>query len=262
MSTARSFLKGVLGRTPLGPPLRTWHQRRLAVKDVRNWTSSDEPALRFYSLFLKPADLCFDIGANRGMRTKVFRHLGARVVAVEPQNACMAILRCAFRRDPQVMLVQAACGAAKGQARMRVCDLDVLTSLSDEWITAVSASGRFAPGWTREEACAVVTADELIRTYGTPAFMKIDVEGYEPNVLKGLSRTVPCLSYEFTPERCEAAVECADRLCGLGFREFNVSWGESFELALDYWVPRDELVALLKSYREDTVIFGDVYARL
>ncbi|MBZ5567109.1 MAG: FkbM family methyltransferase [Acidobacteriia bacterium] len=195
------------------------------------------------------------------MRTKVFRRLSARVVAVEPQESCMAILRRAYGRDPEVALVQAACGAASGQAIMRACELDVLSSLSDEWITAVSNSGRFTPAWTKQEPCTLITVDELIRTYGSPAFIKIDVEGYELQVLKGLSRVVPCLSFEFTPERCEAAAECAERLSGLGFREFNLSRGESFELLFDPWVQQDELVPLLRSYREDTVIFGDVYAR-
>jgi FkbM family methyltransferase len=195
------------------------------------------------------------------MRTKVFRRLGARVVAVEPQESCMAILRRAYGYDPDVALVQAACGAANGRATMRACDLDVLSSLSDEWITAVSNSGRFRSAWIQQEPCTLITVDELMRTHGSPAFIKIDVEGYELQVLKGLSRVVPCLSFEFTPECCEAAVECAERLSGLGFREFNLSWGESFKLLFDSWVRQDELVPLLRSYREDNVIFGDVYAR-
>jgi hypothetical protein len=38
---------------------------------------------RFYSQFVSPGDLVFDIGANVGDRTAVFVSLGARVVAVE-----------------------------------------------------------------------------------------------------------------------------------------------------------------------------------
>ncbi len=39
----------------------------------------------FYSQFIRPGDLVFDIGANRGDRTEVFVQMGARVVAAEPQ---------------------------------------------------------------------------------------------------------------------------------------------------------------------------------
>ena len=222
----------------------------------------DETARRFYAQFVGPADVCFDIGANRGTRTKIFRRLAAKVVAVEPQRSCMEVLRGAYDNDPQVTLVQAACGSAKGQASLRVCELDVLSSLSDEWIEAVGHSGRFAKGrWTMEEPCQLVTLDELIQTHGRPAFVKIDVEGYELNVLKGLTGAVGSVSLEFTPECFDAAMGCVDHLRRLGLDEFNVWWGESFELAVDAWVSGDGLSAILSRYREDSVITGDVYAR-
>ena len=261
-ATARSYVKGVVARTPLGPPLQTWYRRRRAIRELACWTPRDENALRFYSRLFPPGHLCFDIGANRGNRTKVFRRLAAKVVAVEPQSSCMEVLRGAYKNDPQVTLLQAACGSMHGQGRLRVCEADELSSLSDEWIEAVSDSGRFAKSeWTKEEHCELVTLDELIRKHGMPAFVKIDVEGYEFNVLKGLTRAVRCLSFEFTPERFKTAIECVDYLHGLGFCEFNVSWNESFELALEAWVARDDLAPTLGKYREDKVIFGDVYAR-
>ena len=80
-------------------------------------------------------------------------------------------------------------------------------------------------------------------------------------MLKGLTQAVPCLSFEFTPERLEAAVACADHLCSLGLAQFNLSWGETFTLFLDSWIGRTELVTLLQRYREDNVIFADIYAR-
>ena len=107
----------------------------------------------------------------------------------------------------------------------------------------------------------MVTLDELIQEHGAPAFVKIDVEGYELHVLQGLTRPIGCVSFEFTPERFQTALECVEHLHRLGLREFNVSWAESFELALEAWAPPDRLAAVLGKYREDKVIFGDVYAR-
>ncbi len=258
----RLYLKKAMHQTPVGPPLIDWYRRARAVKRLSEWTANDQAAATFYSHFIKPGDLCFDVGANRGLRTKVLSHLGGRVIAIEPQKGCADILRRAYPSQREVIVVQAACGAARGMGTLRVCDTDVLSSLSDEWINAVSNSGRFGQSeWRKSEACEIVTLDELIEFYGTPAFVKVDVEGYETAVLSGLTQPVPSLSFEFTPERMETTLQCVDRLVELGMCEFNLSWSETFELALPSWVNRDQIADLLSQYRENTTVFGDIYVR-
>jgi len=124
-------------------------------------------------------------------------------------------------------------------------------------------SGRFSYDlWTREEPCVLVTLDDLIHSYGEPAFIKIDVEGYELNVLRGLTRRVRCVSFEFHPERFDAAMECADYLCALGLSRFNVSVGETFTMLVEAWIGRNDLTVLLKEYCVDTDVYGDIYATI
>ena len=260
---ARAVVKALVLRSPLGPFLQSLRRKRRSVRELRGWTAGDDVALRFYAQFIGTRDVCFDIGANRGSRTKVFRRLASKVVAVEPQSLCMAVLRAVYANDARVVLVNSACGAEPGMAKLHISPgMDVLSSLSDEWIRAVERSGRFKDAsWTKEEACAVVTLHELIRTHGAPSFIKIDVEGYELNVLRGLKQPVRSLSFEFAPERTDATIACIDQVAELGPSEFNLSWNESFQLSLGSWVGRDEIVALLNSYRDNTEIFGDVYAR-
>ena len=62
--------------------------------------------LSFYSQFLNPNTLCFDIGANIGNRTEIFLTLGARVIAVEPQKECAKMLRLRFGNA--ITVIQAA----------------------------------------------------------------------------------------------------------------------------------------------------------
>ena len=93
---------------------------------------------RFYAQFMGPGDLCFDIGAHVGNRLFVWSRLGARVVAVEPQPLCLALLRRWYGRRPDVTLVDAAIGAEQGQGALWISpDTPTVTTLSQSWIESV-----------------------------------------------------------------------------------------------------------------------------
>ncbi len=219
---------------------------------------------RFYAQFVGRGQLCFDVGANIGARTKLFLGLGARVVAVEPQSYCLGILQRRFGSNPRCVLVPLALGPEPGQAELHAtAPGSVLATLSAEWLDHVRASGRFgAREWSEHELVAVDTLDSLIERFGEPVFCKIDVEGYEHEVLLGLTRPLASLSLEFTPEHFDAMERCVARLTGLGDYAFNYSLGETLELELSEWLSADELLSALGAYVEDAHVFGDVYARL
>ena len=68
----------------------------------------------------------------------------------------------------------------------------------------------------------VTTMDRLVGIYGVPEFCKIDVEGFEYNVLRGLTQAIPLLSFEYTPERIQPVLDCIDHLTRLGQYEYNL----------------------------------------
>lgn len=221
----------------------------------------------FYAGFVAPGDLCLDVGAHVGDRVAAFRRLGARVVAVEPQPHLAKLLRRLHGSDPGVAILDVAVGAASGEAELRVNRRNpTLSTLSTDWIGSVSASPRF-PGerWDATATVPVVTLDALIGEYGPPAFVKIDVEGFEQEVLAGLSHPVPALSFEVLPEAPEAALACLWRIAALGPYRFNASPGESFAWALREWVgPADMADWIRRMARglEAGERGGDIYARL
>jgi FkbM family methyltransferase len=218
--------------------------------------------MKFYAQFIRSGDLCFDIGANLGNRSDIFAALGASVIAVEPQQACVAHLRKKYSNNSRVTAVPKAVGRQVGQGQLMVSQAHVLTSMSPEWVDRVKESGRFGIyEWGLSETVPVTTLDQLIGEYGVPAFCKIDVEGYESEVLRGLSRPIAVVSFEFAPEAIRSAMDCLERLETLAPFEFNYSVGESMALALPAWVQREEICEILISL-PDKRTWGDVYARL
>ena len=238
--------------------------RRMTSGIGQKWADRErkQQKVRLYSKFLRRGELCFDVGANIGNRTEAFLEIGARVVAVEPQAECARILREKFHANPNFTLIEAALGDSEREADMLISNANVLSSLSSEWVQTVMASGRFAGyNWDRKQKVTITTLDHLVMAYGEPAFVKIDVEGFEYQVLRGLSRPVRSLSFEFVPEFGDAALRVISHLQSLGNVEFNYSLGESMVLELTKWVSGPGLVDILKGFGADSIIFGDVYAR-
>lgn len=207
--------------------------------------------------------LCFDVGAHMGSRVACFRRLGARVVAVEPQADCARILRLLFDGDAQVTIVNGALGRTNGEAVLHIDEGNPsVSTLSAAWIQAVSSSESFSGiRYTHEQTVPVTTLDELIARYGLPDFVKIDVEGFESEVLLGLSYRIPALSFEYVGAARSAAIACIELLRRLGAYEYNHSAGESHMLAEPVWLDAARIIDVVGALPDDANS-GDIYARL
>jgi FkbM family methyltransferase len=227
--------------------------------------SHGDPARRaamteFYSRFVGSGDLAFDIGSHVGDRVGIFRRLGARVVAVEPQPPCARAIRTLFADDDRVTLIEAACGATPGSARMYVNAANpTVSTASAEFVAAADgAAGWEGQVWDSRLEVPMTTLDTLVAEHGTPAFVKIDVEGFEDAVLAGLSRPLPALSFEFTTIGRDVAVRSLDRLAALGPYGFDLMLGEDLALTFHEWVPAEDVAAHIRALPH-AVNSGDVY---
>ena len=233
-----------------------YHFSRLAKKINR--FSMYRKSLRFYSHFLHPGDLCFDVGAFQGDRTQMFLKLGARVIAIEPQEKNIEYLRQRFSQNDSFRLVGKGLAEREGNLPFFLNEESgSISTFSDQW-----KKGRFSNcRWNKGQLVPTTTLNKLIEEFGPPDFCKIDVEGFELQVLKGLSRPLPLISFEFTKEFFDDAKSCIDHLLTLGRMEFNCALGESMRLLFPAWHSPAELFQVLSSI-DSELLWGDIYARL
>lgn len=212
---------------------------------------------RFYAQMVGPGDLCFDIGANVGNRVAVFRSLGARVIALEPQPNLAAYLRARYLS--RVTIVEAAAGESTGSAALYLSSSHTVATMSRSFVQEERAGEWIGPDhrWSQKIVVPVLTVDSLIEQHGLPRFMKIDVEGFEPKVLAGLSRPIPWVSFEHTPWLPEVAEQCLERLLLIGDYDFRFSEGETFEWSLPRFGTAEEVLTTAISGG-----WGEIYARL
>jgi FkbM family methyltransferase len=146
--------------------------------------------LALYSQFISPGDLCFDVGSNVGEKAGVFLALGARVVAFEPQPNCFREMVARCSPNGRLTAINEAVGAIPGELPM--------------YVSRHSGSSSLVAGWSGEIQgvirVPVTTLDQAIDRFGVPRFCKIDVEGFELEVLKGLSRPIPYVTIEYHHE--------------------------------------------------------------
>ena len=217
-----------------------------------------------YAQFIKPDDLVFDIGANRGGKSAAFLSLGARVIAVEPNPNCIDRLLKRFAKEVNAgrfVLLPAAVGRSAGRVQLRQFALDGgNTSGSDIFATALEQElGSPSAVFDVE----MIAGASLFDRFGVPAFIKIDVEGMDAEVLSTVPRRPRMLSFEFNllPHLLPITKACLAEVTRLGFTEANFTDAAGTSLLLRKWVPIDRILEEIARSAAGRALWGDVFVR-
>jgi FkbM family methyltransferase len=212
--------------------LFSFYQFLFKPGEIRN----QKKEIYFYRSFLNDCDLIFDIGANDGHKTAAFLSLSNKVVCCEPDARSFQTLQIRFRnKKKRVFIENKALADQEGAEEFYIHhEGSAFNTLNERWKDILEKDQ--LQKWNEKiifndtpVEVTTTTLDILIEKYGLPEFIKIDVEGYEEQVLKGLSQKVPFISFEcLLPDFKSEILSCINRLEQLSSHSsYNIAQGET-----------------------------------
>ena len=138
---------------------------------------------------LKPGDIVLDCGANLGVVTDPLAATGAMVHAFEPDPYAFEKLQDGFADSPNVTLHNAAVGIVAGSIRlMRASNFEENPKGASVKSTVVSGGRKIDEDDANSIEVALIDLPDMIRdlvaTHGEIAFLKMDIEGAELDLLE------------------------------------------------------------------------------
>ena len=201
----------------------------------------------FYRSFLPVCNLIFDIGANDGHKTEAFLSLSKKIISCEPDHQNFTILQTRFRnKKERVVIENVAIADKEGFAELHIHHPgSAFNTLSSKWMKLLEEDD--GKKWNEQikftgiQTVETTTLDQLIKKYGIPDYIKIDTEGSEQWVLKGLTQRVAFLSFEtLLPDYINEMNTCLSLIENLdNFALYNIAKHE--KLVFPDFVNKDDL---------------------
>lgn len=210
----------------------------------------------FYAKLIKKGDLCFDIGANLGKKSQLMLAAGGKVIAFEPQSSCFKILDDLQKKYSDFVFHPFAVGSRSETKKLHLSKYSEIATLSDEFIENYTTDNVY---WSGFEMVAVKSLDALIETYGKPNYCKIDVEGYEFEILSHLHHVIPMIEFEFTEKFIEDTLKIVDAFAD-DKTTFNYILNEHLKFQLKKWVSANEMKTILNQLNQSK-LHGNLFVK-
>ncbi len=210
----------------------------------------------FYKKLIHKNDLCFDIGANIGKKSKLYLALKAKVIAFEPQSECFSFLR--KIKNPNFKFYPYGVGSKNETKLLNLANHIEVATFSGKMIDFYTTENL---RWKNQEEVIVKKLDTLIDKFGMPNFCKIDTEGFELEILSNLSHKIPIIEFEFNEAFIKETLLTIDTIDHLGNYKFNFILNEHPKFINKNWSSAEAInkqISRLDKYR----LHGNLFAKL
>jgi FkbM family methyltransferase len=221
--------------------------------------------LHFYKELLgENKKLIFDVGANVGDTAHMFRRIADKVIALEPDDQNCKILRARFGNSKHVIIIQKAVSSVSGETEFFIdAPGSAFNTLSKKWVNVLQNTELTRFGSTmkfgQHKKVETTTLDLLISQYGNPDFIKIDVEGFELEVIKGLTKSVNRISVECNfPEFYAETIEIIQYLNELN-PAYRFNYYNEHSFLLPDFIDAREMISILE---KTNLRFFEIFCQL
>jgi FkbM family methyltransferase len=188
--------------------------------------------------------IAFDIGANIGQTVDELLPNYDKIICFEPNPSLVTVIRNKFFNNDKVTIEELGLSDKIETKNFNISNSHVVSTFSEDWIN----NSRFTNvyNWDTSIEVKTTTLDEIINKYGIPYFIKIDVEGYEYEVIKGLTKLLEntYFAFEWAEEQYGVVNKTIEYLKELGYQNFvytyqdslltleNIEWGKWEDLTI------------------------------
>lgn len=169
----------------------------------------------------------FDIGTNHGHFTDEYLILNpnSKIICIEANPNLCAYLVNKFMNNDNVSVYHYLVSNTSNQNIDFYINpgCDGVSTASTDWVK----NSRFSDSnWAEPIKIESITLDDLIDNTFIPDMIKIDVEGYENTVIKGLTKKVDLIQFEWAEEETESVKDTCEYLKSIGYTQFAYKFGD------------------------------------